>query len=95
MTETKGTIEHHKSGGMSFTGHGVSVFQAAVLASGLRLYAKTGMKPNRMYTPTNMLKTVGAITGKTYKRGQFEQAASDLDAWKQEQLGELEIVDNR
>ncbi len=90
-----GTIEHHKSGGTSFTGHGVNIFQAVVLASGLRLYAKTGMKPNRMYTPTRMLQTATAITGKPYKRGQFEQAATDLDAWKAEQLGEVEIIDNR
>ncbi len=41
----------------------VAVFQMAVLASGLRLYAKTGMRPNRAYTPKAMLETAGALLG--------------------------------
>lgn len=48
------------------------------IASALTLYAKTGLKPNRAYTPTNMLKAATDITGKTYKRGQYQQAADDI-----------------
>lgn len=56
----------------------VNVFGMKVLASGLRLYAKTGMKPNRAYTPKAMLEAAGRYTGKTYKRGEYERAAADL-----------------
>jgi hypothetical protein len=64
---------------MSFTGRpAVSVFQCKVIASALRLYASTGMKVNRAYTPTNMLRTASALTGKTFKRGQYEEAAVAL-----------------
>ena len=42
---------------------GVDTFRAIALRSGLSLYAKTGMKPNRAWTPTKMLKVAGTITG--------------------------------
>lgn len=67
------------SGGMTFTGRGVDVFRAKVIASGLRLYAKTGMRPNRAWTPTAMLKAANALTGHVYRRGQYEAAACALD----------------
>jgi len=57
---------------------GIDTFRAFVIASALRLYAKTGMKANRAYTPSNMLAAASAMTGKKYKRGQYEQAANDL-----------------
>lgn len=57
---------------------GVSIFRATALASGLRLYAKTGMKPNRAWTPTAMLKTAESITGLKFKRGEYEKAAQAL-----------------
>ena len=59
----------------------VQVYRAIVLASGLRLYSKTGMKPNRMWTPTNMLRAAQSITGKRYPRGAYLAAAEDLTAW--------------
>ncbi len=34
----------------------VNVFAMAALSSGLRLYAATGMKPNRAWTPTAMMR---------------------------------------
>jgi cell division protein FtsN len=58
----------------------VNVFRAKVVAGALRLYAATGIKANRMYTPKNMLAAASQMTGKTYKRGQYEQAAADLTA---------------
>ena len=60
---------------------GVATYRAIVLKHGLMLYAKTGMKPNRAYTPTAMLRTAGQITGKAYKRGQYQEAIADLTAW--------------
>lgn len=77
----EGTIESHGNGGMSFTGGGVEIFRATSIASGLRLYAKTGMKPNRMWSPTAMLDAASNITGVKYKRGQYDQAADDLQKW--------------
>ena len=60
---------------------GVNTFIAISLKSGLRLYAKTGIKPNSAWTPTAMLRKASEITGKAYKRGQYVEAAADLDAW--------------
>jgi hypothetical protein len=60
---------------------GVNTYRAIVVKHGLKLYAKTGMKPNRAYTPTAMLATAGQITGKTYKRGAYQEAIADLEAW--------------
>jgi hypothetical protein len=64
-----------------FTDSGVRVYQAAAIKSGLKLYANTGMKPNRAWTPSAMLKTASTITGKAYKRGQYAAAIADLDSW--------------
>jgi hypothetical protein len=64
--------------GTVFVGSDVDIFRLAALASGLRLYAKTGINPNRAYTPTAMLKAASEATGKSYKRGQYVQAADDL-----------------
>jgi hypothetical protein len=60
---------------------GVKTYRAMVLRAGLRLYAKTGMKPNRAWTPGAMLRAAGLITGKTYKRREYDKAVRDLGAW--------------
>ena len=66
----------------TFSGtRGVTTFQAIALKHGLLLYAKTGMKPNRAWTPSAMLKTAGHITGHTYKRGNYAGAVVDLERW--------------
>lgn len=56
----------------------VGTYVMVVLKSAISLYLKTGMKANRDYTPTNMLRKAGEITGKTYKRGQLQLAYDDL-----------------
>jgi hypothetical protein len=67
---------------LTFSGpKGVATYRAITLKHGLKLYAKHGIKPNSAWTPTAMLRTAGQITGKTYKRGQYEQAIADLEAW--------------
>jgi hypothetical protein len=64
---------------VTFTGpKEVNTFVIVVLRSAISLYSKTGMKANRAYTPTNMLRKAGEITGKTYKRGQLQIAYEDL-----------------
>jgi hypothetical protein len=66
----------------TFTGTaGVSTYQAIVLKSALKLYARTGMKVNRAYTPTNMLKLAGQITGQKFKRGEYMPAHDALAEW--------------
>lgn len=78
-------IEAHKGGGMSFVGEdAVRLMQATVIEHALRFYAKTGMKMNRSYTPSAMLRAAAQIMGKpAYKRGQYVQAADDLKKWGQ------------
>lgn len=56
----------------------VFAIRALTIAKALELYADTRMKANRMYTPTNMLNAANGITGKTYKRGEYRQAATDI-----------------
>ncbi len=62
----------------TFANGGMTVYAMRVLASGLKLYARTGMKPNRLYTPTNMLRAASSHTGAKYKRGEYLKAAEDL-----------------
>lgn len=56
-------------------------YQALVVAAGLEMYAKYKMQPNRSWTPTRMLQTAASITGKTFKRGQYTDAAVALREW--------------
>ena len=69
-------------GGTAFVGpDAIALYRATAIRSGLKMYAKCGMRPNRAWTPTAMLKAAGEITGKTYKRGQYLSAAADLEIW--------------
>jgi len=78
-------ITHH-GGGISIVGKdAVQLYAAAVLRSAIKLYLKTGMRANRMYTPANMLLVAGNHTGKPYKRGQLQLAFDDLGVWIEEQ----------
>lgn len=73
-------IIHDREGGSTvFSGRqAIEVFRCTALASGLRMYDRHKMIPNRAYTPKRMLSTASAITGKGYKRGEYERAAADL-----------------
>jgi len=63
----------------SFNGpEAVSVYAMTVLASGLRLYAKTGMQPNRAYTPKAMMSAAERYTGRKFKARDYEGAAQAL-----------------
>lgn len=86
------TDSHIKTGpgGTTFVGpDAVALFRATAIASGLRMYAKTGMRPNRTWTPTIMLKAATGITGKAYKRGEYAKAAEDVKAWADEMAAAL------
>ena len=64
----------------------IEAFRCIVIANALEMYAKSirpiknkfKMKANSSYTPKNMLATASAITGKTFKRGQYWEAAAAL-----------------
>ena len=58
----------------------IQYFQACVLKSGLKLL-RNGIKPNANWTLTNTVATIGGITGRSYKRSEWEQALTDISAW--------------
>lgn len=59
----------------------ILAYQAIVIKNGLRLYAKTGMKPNRAYTPSAMMAVAARITGRKFKARDYTSAADALEAW--------------
>jgi len=59
----------------------VNLYRAITLKAGLRLYGKTGIKPNRNWTSGAMLKVATEYTGKNYKRGEYLKASEDLTIW--------------
>jgi len=74
----------------SFTGtNGVNVYRATVFASALRLYAKTGIKVNRAYTPTAMMKVATEITGVKFKARDYEGAAEVLTTWARDMAAKI------
>lgn len=72
-------ISEHATSYVGF--EAVDLFRARMLASSLRLYAKTGMIPTRGVTITKMLALASHYTGKPYKRGSAAIAADDVKAW--------------
>lgn len=66
------------------TSYDPATYQLVALKAGLKLYAKTGMKPNTAWTPTAMMRTAERLTGKTFKRRDYQAAISAL----QEKLDE-------
>lgn len=90
-------ITYDKNGdARSFTGReAVDVFAMAVIASGLRLYAKTRMQPNRAYTPTAMLRAAERHTGRKFKRGQYLEAAEALSARVQSEKARIAALGER
>ncbi len=65
------------------TAHSIEMYRMSVIRSALKLYIKTGMKANSMYTPSNMVQAVAQKTGKVYKRGKngMTEAFNDLETW--------------
>ena len=74
------------------TGNGVNVYVLTALASGLKLYAKTGMKPNIAWTPTAMLAKASELTGQKFKRGQYMEAAKACKA-KADEIAPAAVAD--
>lgn len=58
-----------------------SIYQALVIAKALRLYAKTGIKVNTMYTPLNMRLMAEKITSQRFKSRDYLAMADALEAF--------------
>ena len=71
----------HTEGTTIYTGAHVTMFQAMVLRTGLKMYARTKVQPNALFTPANMLDAASRITGRRYRRGQYMEAANDLSVF--------------
>ena len=68
---------------MLVTKHSIEMYRMTVIYSALKLYIKTGIKANSMYTPKNMLGNIEQVTGVFYptsKKGMLK-AFEDLEAW--------------
>ena len=68
---------------MISTQHGIEIYRMTVIRSALKLYIKTKIKANSMYTPKNMLGAIEQVTGVFYptsKKGMLK-ALEDLEAW--------------
>ena len=61
-----------------------AIYQALALKHALKLYARTGIKANRAYTPTAMLTTASRITGRRFTRRDYNGAIHALETWLQE-----------
>lgn len=60
------------------------LYRAVALAAGLRLYASTGLRPNRTWTPTAMMRVAREITGRTFQARAYTEAADALSRWAAE-----------
>lgn len=63
---------------------GIKFAQAAAIKGSLRLF-KVGMGHSR-FSGKDMLANASVITGKSYKRGQYDAAIKDLEAWMAPQM---------
>lgn len=68
----------------------VNIFRAQVMASALRLYARTKMQVNRAYSPKNMMKAASQILGKEFPPRAYQQAADELRAWVAEEYAAVQ-----
>mgnify|MGYP003655884912 CR=1 FL=1 len=65
------------------TAHSIEMYRMSVIRSALKLYMKTGMKANSMYTPSNMLAAISKKSGKAYKKSKqgYAEAFEDVSNW--------------
>lgn len=74
-----------------YIGDATKIFQAKAIRQGLKA-CKIGMRLNRAYTPTALFRTATNLTGKTFKRGQYDEAISAMDELIHTLLGETTIT---
>jgi len=56
-------------------------YQALVVAKALEVYARTGNRVNRSYTPRNMIYVAGQILGQIQPKRDYLGAAQRLRDW--------------
>lgn len=96
MTNQPSHIEHTQSGAVAFVGRdAVAIYRATVIESALRLYAKTGMRVNRAYTPAAMMRVAAEITGRKFKARDYLGAADALRAWRTDPVNVPTVIDHR
>ena len=83
MSEENVVIAYEHGGGAYVGPEAVDLFRARMLASSLRLYAKTGTIPTRGANLKFMLGMACQYTGKRYRvsKAQAMLAAEDVKAW--------------
>lgn len=82
-----------QNGITSFVGKGaVDIYRATAIKCALSLYHRTGLKANRAYTPSAMLRAATDITGQSFKRGQYIEAVRALDTWIEQQRARVPVV---
>ena len=94
MTNPANYIEYDQKGdARCFVGpDATAVLAMAALASGLRLYAKTKMLPNRMWTAKAMMKTAEHHLGRKFKARDYLGAADALYEKVQAEKAQLPAV---
>lgn len=64
-----------------FEGSAVNLYVAASLKTALRLYARTGMRVNRAWTPTAMMRKAQEITGQKLAARDYMGAVTALESY--------------
>lgn len=67
--------------------HGVVGLRAAI-----KMYKEAGIIPTHGVGITLMMRSATAITGKSYKRGQYDAAIADLTTWIQATLPTIPVI---
>ena len=83
MSEPKEYIEYNADGSArAFVGaSAVAIYQATVIKHAIAMYAATGLKANRAYTPANMRHAAEKITGKKFKARAYADMVAALEEW--------------
>jgi hypothetical protein len=80
MSDSYITVDE-KNGVTGFIGHDATrLLHARTVKHALRA-CKLGFRLTRTATPTRSFYLAGQITGKAYKRGQYDIAIADLNEW--------------
>lgn len=80
MTDSYITVDE-KNGVTGFIGPDATrLLHARTVKHALRA-CKIGFRLTRTATPTRSFAMASKITGKTYKRGQYDQALADVNEW--------------
>jgi hypothetical protein len=95
MQHIESYVVFSEDGTQSFVGpDAAAYYKAKVLISGLGLIKK-GIWINRHATPKQLLIMAGKYSGKTYKRGQYDEAIADVSLWASTMALALPMVESK